>query len=37
MAAGSKDLVEKVGKNLRSMEKEKEYTFDNANGKGPTR
>ena len=33
MTAGSKDLMEKVGKNLRSMEKEKKYTFNNANGK----
>ncbi len=33
MAAGSKEVIEKVGKNLRNMEKEKKYTFNNANGK----
>ena len=33
MAAGRKDFVEKVGKNLRSTEKEKKYTFSTANGK----
>ena len=33
MATGSKETVERVGKNLRSMEKEKKYTFNNANGK----
>ena len=33
MAAGSKDTVEKIGNKLRTMEKEKKYTFNNANGK----
>ena len=33
MAAGSKETVESVGKNLRRMEIEKKYTFNNANGK----
>ena len=33
MAAGSKETLERVGKNLRRMEKEKKYTFNNANGK----
>ena len=33
MAAGSKETVERVGKNLRRTEKEKKYTFNNANGK----
>ena len=33
MAVGNKDVVEKIGKNLRSMEKKKKYTFNNENGK----
>ena len=33
MAAGNKDTVEKIGNNLRTMEKERKYTFNNANGK----
>ena len=33
MAAGSSSIVEKIGKNLSRMEKEKKYTFNNGNGK----
>ena len=33
MGAGSKDLIENVGKNLAEMERTKRYTFNNENGK----
>ena len=33
MGAGNKEVVEKIGNNLKIMEKEKKYTFNNGNGK----
>lgn len=33
LAVGSKEHIEKVGKNLLEMEKRKKYAFNNSNGK----